>query len=171
MKDRELNDVISEISAGCTALQRLDAYARWQLTGDIETLGQNETAAFAVATMLENYYTAAETVFFRISQQFGNALTPDRWHSDLLRKMKIEVPDLRPAVISETTYSLMDELMRFRHFKRYYYQLQYDWPRLENLLNVRERVHERLPDELIAFQQFVERLDTADRAESPETGE
>ncbi|TVR57794.1 MAG: hypothetical protein EA426_11395 [Spirochaetaceae bacterium] len=162
MKNHELNDVVSEITAGCAALGRLDAFARSQLAGDIAKLGQNETAAFAVATMLENYYTAAETVFFRISQQFGNSLTPDRWHSDLLRKMRIEMPDVRPAVISETTYSLMDELMRFRHFKRYYYQLQFDWPRLENLLTVRERVHEQLLVELNVFKQFVERVATAD---------
>ena len=90
----------------------------------------------AAAGLIENYYTAVETVLYRIAQVFGNNLDPQRWHSDLLRRMCVSIPDVRPRVLSEITYSRLDELMRFRHFKRYSFHLEFDWQRLELLLVV-----------------------------------
>lgn len=74
----------------------------------------------AIAGLVENYYTAIETVLFRISQQFGNHLEQNKWHSDLLRRMVLDVPGTRPAVLTGAVVSKLDELLRFRHFKRYY---------------------------------------------------
>ncbi|MEE9307634.1 MAG: hypothetical protein V3V57_08965 [Spirochaetia bacterium] len=42
----------------------------------------------------------------------------------------------------------LEELLRFRHFKRYYFEFDYDWDRLElvrtKFLSVRRRVIEEL---------------------------
>jgi hypothetical protein len=50
--------------------------------------------------ILESAYTAIETLFVRISQAFGNHLIADRWHADLLDKMVLEIPGVRPRVIA-----------------------------------------------------------------------
>jgi len=73
-----------------------------------------------VAHILENSYTAIETALLRISQGFGNSLSPERWHANLLDKMLLEKRGVRPRVLSEESHRLLTELMRFRHFKRYY---------------------------------------------------
>ena len=158
MSGRELTDLIAEIENGQAALERLDSYSRTVLARDTAALSRNETAALAVATTLENYYTAAETVLLRISQQFGNNLSPERWHSDLLHRMSMQIPDTRPAVLAPESHSLMDELMRFRHFKRYYHHTQYDWARLDHLLDVRSRLHPMLTGQFAEFASFVRSL-------------
>jgi hypothetical protein len=85
--------------------------------------------------------TAIETLFVRISQAFENHLVNDRWHSDLLEKMVLEIPNARPRVTSKDTESRLKELMRFRHFKRYYFELDYDWRKIDLLIaNYREAV-------------------------------
>ena len=68
------------------------------------------------------------------------------------------VPDVRPAVISAETCSMLDELMRFRHFKRYYFQLDYDWNRLDYLMDLVERLSPRLADDLTIFERYVKDL-------------
>ena len=122
---------------------------------DLTQIGKTTTTAVAAAGLIENSYTAVETVLFRIAQNFGNNLDASRWHTDLLRRMTVSIPEVRPAVISDTTYTKLDELMRFRHFKRYYFNLDYDWSRLEYLMNVVREVIPKVSGELTEFDRFL----------------
>lgn len=72
----------------------------------------------------------------RISQHFENQLPADRRHAELLHKMTIEIPGVRPQILSDRTAELLGEIIRFRHFRRYYYALDYDWRRLDALIAV-----------------------------------
>lgn len=50
------------------------------------------------------------------------------------------------------------ELMRFRHFWRYYFEPEYDWEKLGYLQGVFARVTARLPSDLASFAGFLEGL-------------
>lgn len=125
---------------------------------DLPKLGRTPRAAVMVAGLIENYYTYAETVFVRISQFFGNHLPPDRWHRELLERMCLDIPETRPRVLSDATFNDLLELMRFRHFKRYYFGTAYDWERIDSLLRRIERLSDHLPSELQAFRTFLYQL-------------
>jgi hypothetical protein len=58
----------------------------------------------------------------------------------------------RPAAISEDTHAALRELMRFRHFKRYYLEFDYDWDRLQFLRRKLEQVRPRVRQDLNAFE-------------------
>lgn len=60
-----------------------------------------------------------------------------------------------PSVISSGTYGRLDELMRFRHFKRYYFQLEYDWDRLEYLIALVRRAAPGIIREFDTFRVYV----------------
>jgi len=126
---------------------------------DIPLLGRSPRAAVLVAGLLENYYTCAETVFVRISQFFENHLLPDRWHRDLLERMTLQIEKTRPRLLSDDTYRDLQELMRFRHFKRYYFGTAYDWDRLDELLRRVKRTHGVFVGELKEFLAFLRELD------------
>jgi len=128
------------------------------LSEDIPKLGRTPRAAVMIAGLIENYYTCAETIFVRISQYFGNHLPPDRWHRELLERMRLDIPALRPRVLSDAVFDDLVELMRFRHFKRYYFGTAYDWERIDALLRRIERLSVQLPDEARAFVEFLKRL-------------
>lgn len=125
---------------------------------DLIKLGKSPRSAVMIAGLIENYYTCAETIFVRISQYFENNLSQERWHRELLERMRLEIPGVRPCVLSDSTFENLVELMRFRHFKRYYFGTAYDWERIEALLTRVERLAVHLPKELGAFMQFLDAL-------------
>ena len=129
------------------------------LTDEVARLGRTPVSALIVAGLLENYYTCLETIFLRISQHFENRLGPDRWHQDLLQKMTLEIEGVRVAAISEAASAPLLELLRFRHFKRYYFELEYDWDRLDFLVAKLRQAHPLVTRDLERFERFVSALD------------
>ncbi|MCL6509580.1 MAG: hypothetical protein K6U78_02725 [Anaerolineae bacterium] len=88
-----------------------------------------------VAYHLHNLYNAFENIFVNIASTFENSIDPlDRWHAQLLERMRLDVSPLRPAVIDEDAYDLLDELRRFRHVFRHAYSIRLDADRLQLVL-------------------------------------
>ena len=142
--------------------RRLEAVYRSMesaLDGEIVQLGKTPMSALIVAGLLENYYTCLETIYLRISQSFENKLDPARWHNDLLQKMTLEIEGVRTAAVSEATFSPLFELLKFRHFKRYYFELEYDWDRLDFLVTKLRQVHPLVTRDLERFVRFASALD------------
>jgi len=57
-----------------------------------------------------------------------------------------------------TFRSCLDELLKFRHFKRYYFEFHYDWDRLVYLQKRFDQVRPLLDRDLDQFRQFLQRL-------------
>ena len=70
------------------------------LDQEIKQLGKTDRSALIIAGLLENYYTRAETIFLRISQYFENNLDAERWHSDLLQKMMLNIEGVRMNAVA-----------------------------------------------------------------------
>ena len=141
--------------------QRLEAVHQSMesaLDDEIARLGRTRISALIVAGLLENYYTCLETIFLRISQSFDNSLDSARWHDDLLQKMTLEIEGVRTAAVSEETFSPLFELLKFRHFKRYYFELEYDWDRLDFLVTKLRQVHPLVVRDLERFVRFASAL-------------
>ena len=153
----KINELLGEIEKCRGHLDRLDKLFR-RATADLDEGNRTLEKAVFLSEIFVNYYTCLETMFFRISQFFENSLSQQSWHSDLLRKMCLRIPEIREPVISERIYSLLDELRKFRHFKRYYYSLDYDWDRLDYLAKTFEKLRRGLPSDIEKFTRFLERL-------------
>ena len=81
----------------------------------------------AVGYYLHGFYNGCENMFRSIGRFFENDLSPDSWHADLLKRMKLEVPGYRPAVIDEELYRLLNDFRGFRHIFRHSYTFDLDW--------------------------------------------
>ena len=158
-----MSEAIPELVALIRAhRRRLEAVYRSMenaLDGEIVQLGKTPMSALIVAGLLENYYTCLETIYLRISQSFENKLDPARRHNDLLQKMTLEIEGVRTAAVSEETFSPLFELLKFRHFKRYYFELEYDWDRLDFLVTKLRQVHPLVTRDLERFVRFASALD------------
>ena len=128
-------------------IDRLDTFE----SDIVPKIGRTETSVLIPIQILENAYTAIETLFMRISQSFENHLDQERWHSDLLEKMSLYIKNARPGVISEATSRNLGELLRFRHFKRYYFELDYDWRKVDLLIRIFRETVPLLAADLSAF--------------------
>ena len=120
---------------------------------------RDRSDGLVVAAIFENYYTCVETVLFRIAQNFGNRVDSERWHASLLERVNTEVPGIRPRILEAYTSERLDELRRFRHFKRYYYRLDYDWDKLDFVVKKLTEVNKALRDDLSKFVQFLGNLE------------
>jgi hypothetical protein len=154
MDNNPAAEIAGEILSQIRVLTELHDYLLQILADDVSREGKNRKNGLVVAGLLENYYTAAETVMFRIAQTFGNSIDGERWHADLLHRLTIEVNGIRPRVLTDDSYSDLDELRRFRHFKRYYYRIEYDWDKLDFLIRKLQQLHPRFVHELNAFREF-----------------
>lgn len=137
--------------------QQRQAHADF-LEHDAPKLERRRSVAMLHAAFLTDYYTCAETCFWRIAQYFENHLDGHRWHKDLLDRMQIEVPGLRPAVLRDEVHDALVELMRFRHFRRYYFEMNYDMEKIDFLHKKLEFLHRELPVDLLHFSQYLQNL-------------
>jgi hypothetical protein len=150
MVDPEL--VIEQIDLSFRALDDMERFLAERKLPDADTPAPDRVERIVVAQILDNTYTAVETALLRISQGFDNSLSRDRWHADLLDKMILAKKGIRPRVLSDESHRLLTELMRFRHFKRYYLELDFDWSKLRYLLSVQRRCLPLVRTELKAFR-------------------
>ncbi len=156
MKELEqIAELIGEIHKTRLMLKKIDFFYREFKESDFKVLGKKRTTGIILAEILTDFYTCVETLFLRISQFFENSLKPDKWHSELLRKMTIDIEGVRKAAISDQTYPILVELMKFRHFKRYYFEFDYDWDKLEFLEKKYNDVRYLLNKDLDAFESFL----------------
>lgn len=87
-----------------------------------EQAADSEMACMALAYLIHNLYTAFESYFLRVAKHFENNLDDSAWHRELIDRMRIEVPGIRPALIPPEVAENLDELRRFRHRFRNIYK-------------------------------------------------
>jgi hypothetical protein len=110
--EAEINEEIEGLSRICSILQNKgffdESSARQKILDEVVLRG--------AAGMIQDYYSGVERIFKRIAAEIDERLPKgENWHKSLLDQMKIEVPGVRPRVISKTTYSKLDDLRSFRH--------------------------------------------------------
>ena len=158
MKEDKIAELIGLMEKHTKSLDYIMSSLKQALDQDIKILGRTANAALIVAGLLENYYTCLETIYIRISQYFENDLTADRWHTDLLEKMTLHIEGVRVPVVSEKNYRNLLELLKFRHFKRYYFETEYDWDRLDFLMKKLNAAHPQVHADLESFKQFLRKI-------------
>jgi hypothetical protein len=152
-----------ELRQSREVLDRLEERFDTYLAQRVDSCEPGFEQSLAVTQMLTNYYTALETIFLRISQFFENALPSHQWHQALLDKMTLAVEPLRPAVLSPETRLELLELLRFRHFSRYFFELENDWDKLHLLILKYRKAKPLLQRDLAAFLGYLDRLKTSSR--------
>jgi len=155
----ELAVLRQELRKALEVLEGVDRFYETFRAQDLPGLGRKQTSAVVVAQVLDNFYTCLETAFLRVSRFFENSLDQQRWHSDLLEKMTLRIEGIRERVVSPATFSLLLELMLFRHFKRYYFELEYDWDKLDFLLGKYQECRRLVRQDLLRFIEFLEALE------------
>ena len=127
------------IRSALTAIERIENHVS---QFNLDNLSPAELDSLGYS--LHNIFNALENCFEQISLSFENHVRDHtRWHRELLEKMFLDIPPLRPNVLPEQLRSLLGDLLGFRHLFRHAYELKIDesktvalWNRwlLENIL-------------------------------------
>ncbi len=128
--------------------------------------GDDSILLESIAYQIHNLYSAIEDLLKLIANYFENNISnSSQWHSLLLQRMTIPVPNVRPAVLGSETYTLLNALRGFRHFFRHAYGATIEYEQLKSNLDKALNVFPKLESNL---NQFLAQLESSDE-ESEET--
>lgn len=87
----------------------------------------------ALGYTLHTVYTGMENYFMRVAKAFENDVPPESWHRELLHRMSLAIPGVRPALLPKELVRLIDQLRSFRHVFRHLYDDRLDPDRIRLL--------------------------------------
>lgn len=106
----------------------------------------------SVAYQIHNFYNAIEDLLKIVAAHFENQISDTaRCHSLLLQRMSQEIPGIRPSLLSQESYLLLNILRGFRHFFRHAYGVPIEYEQLQINLNKSRQLYPRLEQELHQF--------------------
>ncbi len=151
----QLASLSAVIAHDLVAIDKLDK----QLTPLLDELQeQNPDFSTLAATgyILHNLYNALENSFEQISRTCENHIVDQsKWHKELLDKMFLEIPSVRPAVLPETIRKMLNDLRGFRHVFRHSYDFDIDPALLFRIVERWQSQKAELITALKAFHQFL----------------
>lgn len=111
----------------------------------------DEIELSALAATLHSFYTGVENIFKRVSVELdGQPVVGDRWHRDLLLRMKAPARN-RPALLSSELHDVLLDYLRFRHVFRSAYSFDLDWRKMSPLVLRFEETFQQLEREFDTF--------------------
>jgi hypothetical protein len=112
----------------------------------------------AVASFMTDFYLCAESIFTAIALQLDdNAPRGRTWHKRLIAGMALEVPGVRPAVITPELAAAIMEFLVFRHVVPQAYGSVFEEEQLAALHGRFRQTSERFAREIAAFRTFLAR--------------
>ena len=106
---------------------------------------------------MHNLYSAYEDLFKLVSGFWENNLAVDGdFHVNLLKRMILDIQDVRPPLLSEDSYRILNELRGFRHVFRHAYSYGLDGERVKFLLRKTLKNEKDILKDLKTFRSKVE---------------
>ena len=111
----------------------------------------------SIAYQIHNLYCTVEDLLKIVASCFENNMSStSQWHSLLLQRMTMEIPGIRPALLSTNSYTILNSMRGFRHFFRHAYASNIDYEQLTVNLHRALELKTHLDHDV---SQFLLRLD------------
>jgi serine phosphatase RsbU (regulator of sigma subunit) len=124
----------SVIAADLTALDQLQRELN-ELQKSLAVSTPTFRDLAAAGYVLHNVYNALENTFEQISRTFENHINDrTQWHRELLSKICLKIPGIRPAVIAVDARHVLGDLLGFRHVFRHAYDYNLNADRIRLLI-------------------------------------
>ena len=121
--------------------------------------GDQDLYIDSAALSLHDFYSGLERIFHYIASSVDASVPAGHeWHRELLRQMSLEIPKLRPVILSQENVNMLGEYLAFRHVVRNVYAFQFDPVRVERLVNGLPSVISKLKADLESFASFLEQI-------------
>ena len=96
---------------------------------------KDRIALESLAFQLHNLYCAFECLFRIVANHFENLVIKQKAHNKkLLDRMKTNIEDIRPSLISESAFTLLSELRDFRYIFRHDYRVKLEPAKIKIVL-------------------------------------
>ena len=97
---------------------------------------KDKAAMESVGYQLHNLYCAFEDLFKIVAETFENHIQDkSKYHQKLLKRMAISIEGVRPRLLSQKGFQLLDNLRSFRHLFRHAYSYELDERKVKIVLD------------------------------------
>jgi len=111
----------------------------------------------SVALNLHDFYSGLERIFERVAENIDETKPESlNWHQQILKQMAMEIPKVRPAVISQDLKEELDKYRAFRHIVRNIYAHNFRIDKMKDLMGNIDKILSELEKELRIFYEFLE---------------
>lgn len=160
MDDIELATLSRELAQDCKVAVAAALLAQTRI--EEGTVSGYEGCAHHLARL----YNILEQMATRVAKVFENSIGDEkRWHSELIRRLSLEIAGVRPALWPESVLPPLHELRAFRHVFTHAYDLTLDPDKLRLLLKYADQVVRALPP---AARDFIQRVATMHGLTAPD---
>ena len=126
------------------------------IDGLVSVTNMEDHTLWALAGHLQAFYTGCETVISRALEKFDGL--PDEGpdsHVRLVQQAALDVPGLRPPVLSTETAEALHPYRAFRHFFRHAYGVELVWEKMETKARSAATVFAQLEQDIRRFAGFL----------------
>jgi uncharacterized protein YutE (UPF0331/DUF86 family) len=111
----------------------------------------------AMATFLHNFYSGIENIMKRIAASLDNDIpSGTSWHTDLLKRMSIEIAGIRKNVFSEDTINELTDYLSFRHMFIHSYGFELKWSKMQLLVESIRKVFAKVKQDIDNFLNYLD---------------
>jgi len=97
---------------------------------------KDKAAMESVGYQLHNLYCAFEDLFKIVAETFENNIQDkSKYHIEILKRMAISIEGVRPRLLSQECFLLLDNLRSFRHLFRHAYSYELDERKLKIVMD------------------------------------
>lgn len=127
------------------------------LRADWAAVASDRLRVVMSCVLVHGWYTGLEMIFERVARRLDQDVPRgEQSHKELLHQMTIELPGLRPAVISDQAEVELRQVLKFRHFFRHAYAVPYDPAKVLAEVDRVVRLHASLERDLASLKRFID---------------
>ena len=153
--EERLRVFLAELNAQLKEILRLYSSIEVKVES-LKRNADNEDLANSLGYKLHNLYSAYEDCFKLVGRFFENQIEDmARYHTDLLKRMLLVIEGIRPNLLSEESFKVLDELKGFRHLFRHAYSYELEAERVIRLAEKSIRLKDTFCKD---FEGFKDRL-------------
>lgn len=116
-------------------------------------------AKYVFALKTQQFYSAIEDLLKQIAKNFENHIQDlTMFHKELLSRLYMEIPSIRPRVLSEESFLLLDKIRAFRHFIRHAYDCELKENELKDIQQKLTIGYPSLKKDFEEFKLFIKSL-------------
>lgn len=109
---------------------------------------------FAIKT--QQFFTATEDLLKQIAKAFENNIQdPSASHKELLIRLHTEIPKIRPRVLSDESFRLLNKVRAFSHFICHAYDCELLESELKEIQHRLIELRPYLKEDVEAFREYV----------------
>jgi len=113
---------------------------------------KGKAAVESIGFQLHNLYCAFEDLFKLVAETFENHIQDkSRYHVEILKRMTLAIEGVRPPLLSQESFVLLDNLRSFRHLFRHAYSYELDERKMKIVLEDASKLADMYRRDLDAF--------------------